>query len=235
MTIKHKDLSYFEYAHSESVLKKILWSEVIRHLRPFLGIKSDRILEIGSGHGEFINQIKAREKYAVDLIRPTKNTLSKDVIFHEIDLTKNRLDFNVKFDLIFSSNMLEHIDLESVHSVIEQMEMILEDHGSLVLIGPNFKTAYRHYYDDPTHITALSDITLILICKKYGLIPRKVIPKFLPYTMQSSLGGPQFLEKYPTMARILLRLYLTSPVKPLSGQFALVFTKPIGQGRGDKK
>jgi hypothetical protein len=233
MTIKYKDLNYFEYAHSESVLKKILWSEVIPHLRPFLGIISDRVLEIGSGHGEFINQIKAREKHAVDLLHPTKNTLDKDVIFHEIDLTKNKLDFNVKFDLIFSSNMLEYIDLGSIHSVVEHMEMLLDDHGSLVLVGPNFKTSYKHYFDDPTHVTPLSHTTLILICKKYGLIPRKVIPKFLPYTIQSSLGGPQFLERYPIMARILLRLYLTSPVRPFSGQFALVFTKPISKGKGD--
>jgi 2-polyprenyl-3-methyl-5-hydroxy-6-metoxy-1,4-benzoquinol methylase len=233
VTIKHKDLNYFEYAYSESVLKKILWSEVIRHLRPFLGITSDRVLEIGSGHGEFINQIKAREKHAVDLLHPTKNTLDKEVIFHEIDLTKNKLDFNVKFDLIFSSNMLEHIDLGSVHSVVEQMEMLLDDHGSLVLVGPNFKTSYKHYFDDPTHVTALSHTTLILIAKKFGLIPRKVIPKFLPYTMQSSLGGPQFLERYPIMAKFLLRLYLTSPVRPFSGQFALVFTKPIDKVEGD--
>jgi 2-polyprenyl-3-methyl-5-hydroxy-6-metoxy-1,4-benzoquinol methylase len=235
MNIKNKDLSYFEYAHSESVLKQILWSEVIRHLKPYLGLKMDRVLEIGSGHGEFINQVTAKEKHAVDLIRPTENTLSKEVKFHEIDLSKNDLDLNVKFDFIFSSNTLEHIDLTSIHSVIEQIEMLLEDQGSLVLIGPNFKTAYKHYYDDPTHITALSHTTLVLICKKYGLTPRKVIPKFLPYTMQSSLGGPQFLESFPILARILLRLYLTSPFRPLSGQFALVFTKSMSGDRGELK
>lgn len=211
------------------MLKKILWLEVIRHLKPYLGLKIDRVLEIGSGRGEFINQVKAKEKHAVDLILPTVNALNADVIFHQIDLTKNNLDFNVKFDLIFSSNTLEHIDLTSVHSVIEKIGQLLETHGSLVLIGPNFQTAYKHYYDDPTHITALSHITLILICKKYGLTPRIVIPKFLPYTMQSSLGGPQFLERYPTLARILLRLYLVSPYRPLSGQFALVFTKLLSE------
>lgn len=217
------------------MLKKILWSEVIRFLKPYLGIQADRVLEIGSGHGEFINQVKAKEKYAVDLIRPAENVLSPEVIFREINLSENNLDFDVKFDFIFSSNTLEHIDLTSVHSVIEQMEMLLEDHGSLVLIGPNFKTVYKHYYDDPTHITALSHTTLILICKKYGLTPRKVIPKFLPYTMQSSLGGPQFLERFPILARILLRLYLKSPVRPYSGQFALVFIKSISEEEGDLK
>ena len=231
--IKSKDLNYFEYAHSQSVLKKILWLEVIRNLKPYLGKNFDRVLEVGSGHGEFINQVKGREKHAVDLIFPTKNTLSKDVIFHKIDLTKNKLNFNIKFNLIFSSNMLEHIDLRSVHSVIKQMEMLLDDNGVLVLIGPNFKTSYKHYFDDPTHVTALSHTTLILIAKKCGLIPRKVIPKFLPYTMQSSLGGPQFLERYPNMAKFLLRLYLTSPVRPFSGQFALVFTKPMDKSKGD--
>lgn len=229
MNIKHNDLNYFEYAHTESVLKKILWLEVIRHLKPYLGSKIDCVLEIGSGHGEFINQVKAKEKHAVDLIRPVENTLNADVIFHQWDLTKNDLDFSVKFDLIFSSNTLEHIDLTSVHSVIKKIALLLEVHGSFVLIGPNFQTAYKQYYDDPTHITALSHTTLILICKKYGLTPQIVIPKFLPYTMQSSLGGPQFLERYPTLARILLRLYLKSPVRPLSGQFALVFTKLISE------
>ncbi len=235
MSIRYKNLNYFEYAHSESVLKKILWSEVIRYLKPYLGSKADRVLEIGSGHGEFINQVKAKEKYAIDLIPPASNALSAEVVFRKVDLSRDNLDFDVKFDFIFSSNTLEHIDLASVHSVIKQIEMLLQDRGSLVLIGPNFKTAYKHYYDDPTHITALSHTTLILICKKYGLTPRKIIPKFLPYTMQSSLGGPQFLERFPILARILLRIYLKSPVKPLSGQFALVLTKSISEEGGDLK
>jgi hypothetical protein len=114
-----------------------------------------------------------------------------------------------------------------VNNVISQLPRILKNNGKLILVGPNYKYAYRYYFDDPTHITPLSHTTLILLCAKYGLAPYKIIPKFLPYTMQKSLGGvtPSFLEKTPGLARLILRLYLSLPYKPFAGQFLLVFHK----------
>lgn len=130
-----------------------------------------------------------------------------------------------KIDLIFSSNTLEHIDLNSVNLVLEQCAKILKKGGKLVLVGPNFKYSYKNYYDDPTHLTPLSHTTLILICEKFGLKPFTIYPKFLPYTMQSSMGGPQFLERVPKLAKLLLRFYIMMPIKPFAGQFLLVFEK----------
>jgi hypothetical protein len=71
----------------------------------------------------------------------------------------------------------------------------------------------------------LSHTTLTLICEKYGLKPFKIVPKFLPYTMQGSMGGPQYLEKVPKLAKLLLRFYIMMPFKPFAGQFLLVFEK----------
>ena len=220
-----REKKYFEYAQPTSILKYILWDEIICILKNKFNINPNSTLEIGSGRCEFINSIDSRIRYAVDLEPEVHSWAEGGVNVLNLDLNEHNISLNLKFDLIFSSNTLEHMNLDAIIRVIRSFESLLNENGKLVLIGPNFKFSYKNYFDDPTHLTPLTDNGLKLICARFGLSPVEINPRFLPYTMNPDLGSPRFLEKWPKLSRILLKLYLKSPYKPFAKQFLLVFEK----------
>ena len=74
--------------------------------------KDAKVLDIACGYGEFINSIKCKEKFAIDLNPDSKYSLSKEVKFIKDDVTNAILvlsEKKMKFDFIFCSNFLEHI------------------------------------------------------------------------------------------------------------------------------
>lgn len=67
--------------------------------------KYSAVLDLGCGYGEFINNIDAAKKYAMDLNPATRGRISGDVQFIEQDCSQKwLLPDNEKLDLIFTSN-----------------------------------------------------------------------------------------------------------------------------------
>ena len=82
---------------------------------------------------------------------------------------------------------------------------------------PNFRYAYRHYFDDYTHRSMFTHVSLAepaalaRVCASL-----RVEPRFLPYSMRES--------RLP-VTPWLVRAYLRSPIKPRAGQMLLVAQK----------
>lgn len=90
--------------------------------------KPQSILEIGCGSGRFtkiISELTEFEKYvAIDISQGQIDSARKNVRNEKIDFlcTKvQELDINQKFDLVFSSEVLMHINFEDIDSVIKKM------------------------------------------------------------------------------------------------------------------
>ncbi len=90
--------------------------------------KFNRILEIGCGTGrytEILSSYFRPEKYvAIDISNEQIETAKKNVSNKEIEFQCTKIqDFNSdeKFDLVFASEVLMHIDFESISSVIEKI------------------------------------------------------------------------------------------------------------------
>jgi len=183
---------------------KALWRYYFRHrIRP-----SDTVLDLGSGYGDFINNVIAARRVAVDLWPGFKAHLEDDVeaIVGPVgDLSQIA---SASIDYAFASNLFEHVTQQEFTDTLSSLRAKLSPNGSLTILQPNYRYAYREYFDDYTHISIYSHISLCDFLAANGFELMEVRPRFLPLTVKSRL---------PTWAP-LIGLYLNSPVKPLGKQ-----------------
>lgn len=189
-----------------------VWRAITEYLQPFVG-KNKIVFDMGSGYGDFINQIQAKKKYALDISADVKEHINKDVTFiHKPSTSLGDIPAN-SLDVVFSSNLLEHLDREQIDQTMKGVNRCMKKGGVLILMGPNFRYAYKEYFDDYTHKTILTHITLTDLMFEYGFTPIKVVPKFLPLSLKSRLPKSYLLTK----------LYINSPIRPMGKQMLLIF------------
>jgi len=190
---------------------KALWRYYFRHrIRP-----SDAVLDLGSGYGDFINNVVAARRVAVDLWPGFKAHLGDEVeaIVGPVSDLSRIADGSI--DYAFASNLFEHVTQQEFADTLSSLRAKLSLNGSLTILQPNYRYAYREYFDDYTHISIYSHISLCDFLAANGFELVEVRPRFLPLTVKSRL---------PTWAP-LIGLYLNSPVKPLGKQM-LVRVRP---------
>ena len=176
------------------------------------------ILDLGCGYGEFINQVDAEFRYAIDLNPKTKELLDKNINFIQQDCSK---PWNIKpgsLDLIFTSNFFEHLPNKySLEQTIIEIKKTLKPGGRIIAMGPNISVLKGRYWDFWDHHVALSDASLTELLEIHGFTIEYALSKFLPYNMVRIKQRPLFL----------LSLYLKLPLAWffLGKQFLLVATK----------
>jgi len=189
-----------------------VWRAITEYLQPYVGLHKT-VLDLGSGYGDFINLIKADKKYALDISPAVKDHINKDVVFINKPSTSLQDVPAHTVDVVFSSNLMEHLDRTQLDQTMKGIKRCLKNDGVLILIGPNFRYAYKSYFDDYTHKTIFTHISLADAMYEYGFKTTKVIPKFLPLTLKSRLPKSYLLTK----------MYLHSPIRPLGKQMLLIF------------
>lgn len=178
------------------------------------------VLDLACGYGEFINNIAADKKIAVDLNKDAPRYLGKDVTFFNkpasdlSDIEKN------KIDVVFTSNFLEHLrDKSECDHVMKQVLDVLKPGGLFLILGPNIRYAYAEYWDYYDHYLPLSHLSLAEGLEMNGFDVEKVIPRFLPYTMKNSV------PTHPALIQAYLAIPLAWPL--LGKQFLGFARKPI--------
>jgi ubiquinone/menaquinone biosynthesis C-methylase UbiE len=196
-----------------------VWKVIIgQFLQKQIG-KNKRILDLGSGWGEFINNVQASKKYAMDLNPESKSKISPDVTFLEQDCSKTWNLPDNSLDVVFTSNFFEHLPTKiCLLDTLRQASRCLRPSGTIICLGPNIKYTGDDYWDFFDHYLQLSHLSLAEGLRMADFQVSEVIPKFLPYTMA---GG----RKWPL---IFLSLYLKSPLawKIFGKQFLITATKP---------
>lgn len=180
--------------------------------------KSDHILDLGCGYGEFINHISCEERHAMDLNPRTKKLLNNEIFFHEQDCSKPWNIDQESLDLVFTSNFFEHLpDKNSLDRTINQTWKALKPDGKLIAMGPNISVLEGKYWDFWDHHVALSDSSLCELLQIHGLNIKVSHSKFLPYNMVR-------VKKRPL---ILLKMYLYMPLfwKIFGKQFLVIAQK----------
>ena len=116
-----------------------------------------------------------------------------------------------RLDLVLASNVFEHLERNDLLVTLAQIRRKLKPQGSLVALQPNYRFAYREYFDDYTHVAVFSDRSLgdLLEAEGFRVVERR--PRFLPLAVESRLP----------VHSALIRLYLSSPWKPLGKQMLL--------------
>ena len=189
-----------------------VWRAITEYLQPHVG-DNKTVLDLGSGYGDFINLIAAKKKYALDIGPDVKDYIAKDVVFINKPSTSLGDIPSSSLDVVFSSNLMEHLDRAEIDQTMKGIKRAMKKEGTLILVGPNFRYAYKEYFDDYTHKTIFTHVSLADLMFEYGFHATKVVPRFLPLTLKSRLPKSYFLTK----------MYLNSPIKPMGKQMLLVF------------
>lgn len=172
------------------------------------------VLDLGCGHGEFINQVRCGTKYGMDLNPATAKLLAADVKFLQQDCSTTWPLADSCLDVVFTSNFFEHLpDKKTLAATLGQAHRCLKPGGRLIALGPNIKYLPGAYWDFWDHYLPLTEQSLCEGLDNHGFGIELCHARFLPYTM---VNAPQ----YPLF---LLRAYLALPVAwPVLGRQFLV-------------
>ena len=193
------------------VVWRALWEHYFRRLVPQDGC----VLDMGCGYGEFINNVRARRRIGLDMWDGVRAHLAPGVEAVVGSVTELDGIEDGSVDFAFASNLFEHISQEAFGSVLRQLRSKLSEQGTLTVLQPNYRYAYREYFDDYTHTAVYSHISLADFLTANGWEVFEVKPRFLPLTVKSRLPVSPWL----------IGLYLRSPVKPMGKQM-LVRARP---------
>lgn len=190
------------FAASEAQRDKI-WRVLTRNYFQRWIKEDDAVLDVGAGYCEFINNIQAREKLALDLNPLTRLRANPSVKVVEQDICRAWALDSDSMNVVFSSNFFEHLPgKEDLKHCFKEIHRVLRPGGMLIAMGPNIRFCYNLYWDFLDHYLPLSDRSIVEALELAGFQMETVIPKFLPFTMA---------RKRPP-SPWLVRVYLSLPI-----------------------
>ena len=199
--------SRLEFDPKRQTVWASLWRFYFRHIVPADGC----VLDLGCGYGDFINSVVTRRRIALDVWDGFPRYLAPGVEPVVAEVTDLRAIENESVDFAFASNLFEHISQSDLATVLDALSSKLTGRGSLAILQPNYRYAYREYFDDYTHVSVYSHISLADFLTAHGWEVIDVRPRFLPLTVKSRL---------PVWSP-LIALYLALPIKPMGKQMLL--------------
>ena len=207
---------YHDVHLQEHPARERVWRVVADHLSRWIPPDA-HVLEIGAGYCHWINAVRAGRRVAIDTWPRIAEFAAAGVETRVLDASRELETFPAgHFHVALASNVLEHFDPETAARVLGDLHRILKPNGRLLIVQPNFRYAYRSYFDDYTHRSIFTDVSLPALLRTRGFNIAVVLPRFLPYSMRGVRGSiPQWL----------VRAYLASPVKPRAGQMLIVATR----------
>lgn len=195
--------------------RKRIWKAIAERLQRHIDPLRDSVLELGSGYCDFINNIRARKKYAIDLNPSSGDYAGEGVEFHRSAATDLGVFPDGSIDVIFASNLFEHLTDAELDRAFAEIGRVAGERAKLIIMQPNYRYCYREYFDDYTHKKVFSHVSLVDLLRSHGFEPLEVYPRFLPLTLKSRLPRSYLLTK----------LYLVSPFKPLAKQMLIITEK----------
>jgi len=201
----------------EHPARAVVWRVVAEHLSRWVPADA-HVLEIGAGYCHWINAVRGARRVAVDVWPELPRHAAAGVEAVVADVTRglSGLGPGAQFDTVLASNVLEHFEPDAAASVVSTVAGVLRSGGRFIIVQPNFRYAYREYFDDYTHRSIFTDVSLQNLLRSHGFEIDFCAPKFLPYSMR---------EARVPISPMLIKLYLHSPIKPRAGQMLIVARK----------
>jgi SAM-dependent methyltransferase len=196
--------------------RAIVWAVVARHLSAWIDPKA-AVLEVGAGYCDWINNVTAARRVAVDIWPDMTTFAAPGVEAVVLDAARDLKTLGQSaFDVVLASNVLEHFPPDTAASVVADIAAVLRPGGRVILIQPNFRQSPHRYFDDYTHRAVFTDISLPALLRSQGFHIELVKRRFLPYSMNQAR-----MRVRPWM----VTAYLHSPLKPMAGQMLVIGRK----------
>ncbi|MBW0017787.1 MAG: glycosyltransferase [Mycobacterium sp.] len=206
--------------------RSAIWEVLVRDFFQAWIRRSDTVLDLGCGYGEFLNHVRAARRVGVDLNPDSTRMLESGIEFHQGRAEDLGFLEDDSVDVVFTSNLLEHLRGKTeVERTIAEARRVLKPGGHFIALGPNVRFLGGDYWDFWDHRVPISDRSLLELLKSSGFEIVDAHARFLPYT--SSSPWPQ--------APILVRRYLRSrKAWPIFGkQFVIRARKPRQESPAD--
>jgi len=202
------------FPEAELAQKNAIWKVLCASFFQRYVAANATVVDIGAGYCEFINNIRAGRKIAVDLNPDVQRFADADVQVINAPCSAIAQIESSSVDVVFMSNFLEHLPGKAaVLDTFNEANRILREDGRIIVLQPNIRFLPGEYWDFFDHHTPLTDRSLVEGLQLAGFSPSIVHPRFLPYTTKSRLPKAAFL----------VRLYLHLPLLwYLFGKQALV-------------
>jgi len=143
--------------------------QLCHYLFQTFGLKKGmKMLEPGCGRGEFLSNFSdfGLDVYGVD-ISPEAADFAKGYEVKVCDVENESLPFNDNsFDVLYSKSFIEH--LHNPGKYLEEAFRVLKPGGMLLTLVPDWEANYKTYFDDFTHRTPFTQISLADAYKIYG-------------------------------------------------------------------
>jgi SAM-dependent methyltransferase len=188
--------------------RRKVWSSLVENLFvPRLG-DAKRVLDLAAGYGDFINNVAADEKFAIDLNPDARVHLDADVHLFAIDATTPWPIAEGSLDAVFTSNFFEHLPSpDALLGVLSQASRSLKPGGRLIAIGPNMRYTLKEYWDFLDHRLPLTERSLKEALELRGFRVVECIPRLLPYSMDSHRQVPASLVALYCRVPLLWRFF----------------------------
>jgi len=136
-------------------------NKLIHHLfGRFKMQKGMKLLEPGCGRGEHLRIYRdlGLEVYGMD-ISPEAPELASDLDISVCNLDQEKLPYPDNFfDVVYSKSFLEH--LEDPVFFLKEAFRVLKPGGIIISMVPDWESQYQTFYDDPTHVSPFTFVSL---------------------------------------------------------------------------
>lgn len=139
-------------------------------------IKNGQLLDVGSGTGAFVNEMKQNGWQVIGL-EPDEGARTVAKKLYNIELDDINKFFQLpanRFDAITLWHVLEHV--HELSAYVQQLKSLLKENGKLFIAVPNYTSKdadiYSEYwaaYDVPRHLYHFSPRSMHLLMEKHGL------------------------------------------------------------------
>ncbi len=140
------------------------------------GVKSGKLLDVGSGTGAFVNEMK-QNGWQVTGLEPDADAKAVAKKIHNIELEDISRFYQLKagsYDAITLWHVLEHV--HDLSAYVQQLKSLLKENGRLFIAVPNYTSKdadiYKECwaaYDVPRHLYHFSPRSMQALMEKNGL------------------------------------------------------------------
>lgn len=209
------------FSPEQNKLRCLVWQVLVRNFfQQYIEVEST-VLDLGSGDGHFIRNVKARRLLAIDVSPDIKNLELYGIEAIQCEATKlykslQTLDLAGKIDVIFMSNFIEHLPSKCAFLIVlKECYRSLSKNGRILILQPNIRYVGVSYWDYIDHHIPITEHSLVEALEISGFLIDELLPRFLPYTVKSSFGNflDNFLGTYrkDSLTKYFIEYYLKFP------------------------
>ena len=212
------------FSDDERDAKSRLWRVLCHAFFSKYSSPDATVLDLGAGYCDWVNNVTAARRIAVDLNPDVKRFAHPDVEVHLLPFDRlGDVVADDSIDLAFASNVFEHLrGPDALLEVLLAVRTALKPGGSLMVMQPNVAKVAGHFWDFFDHTLPLTEKGMAEAMTVAGLEVVECRAGFLPYTTKSRL--PQ----WPWIVRAYLAL---PPAQWVLGRQMLVVARKTADDR----